>query len=188
MRIRRTSCSDHDALQDQAKYGSRSRELSFHPRCGLARSPHLSLLFAVPTEFTSVPFPVKALKLLLHDLQSGGEAASMGFSAKDVSEVASDDGVRPRSLPALTLTLLLLAWFPAPPPRALLPLFLFEPSSSTPYHDMFRRTRSSNHTSHPSFRGSSVLIPYLLSSLRFSLYSTHSFLVSRLPFDACTRP
>ncbi|PIL31196.1 hypothetical protein GSI_05894 [Ganoderma sinense ZZ0214-1] len=46
----------------------------------------------VPTEFTSVPFPVKALKLLLHDLQSGGEAASMGFSAKDVSEVASDDG------------------------------------------------------------------------------------------------
>ena len=47
----------------------------------------------VPTEFTSVPFPVKALKLLLHDLQSGGEAASMGFSAKDVSEAASDDGV-----------------------------------------------------------------------------------------------
>ncbi|EJF67437.1 ARM repeat-containing protein [Dichomitus squalens LYAD-421 SS1] len=46
----------------------------------------------IPTEFTSVPFPVKALKLLLHDLQSGGEAASMGFSAKDVSEVASDDG------------------------------------------------------------------------------------------------
>ena len=41
-----------------------------------------------------MPFPVKALKLLLHDLQTGGEAASMGFSAKDVSEVASDDGVR----------------------------------------------------------------------------------------------
>ena len=40
-----------------------------------------------------MPFPVKALKLLLHDLQSGGEAASMGFSAKDVSEAASDDGV-----------------------------------------------------------------------------------------------
>ncbi|RPD64798.1 ARM repeat-containing protein [Lentinus tigrinus ALCF2SS1-6] len=46
----------------------------------------------IPTEFTSVPFPVKALKLLLHDLQTGGEAASMGFSAKDVSELASDDG------------------------------------------------------------------------------------------------
>ncbi|KAI0756104.1 ARM repeat-containing protein [Daedaleopsis nitida] len=46
----------------------------------------------IPTEFTSVPFPVKALKLLLHDLQTGGEAASMGFSANDVSEVASDDG------------------------------------------------------------------------------------------------
>ncbi|RDX47886.1 ARM repeat-containing protein [Lentinus brumalis] len=46
----------------------------------------------IPTEFTSVPFPVKALKLLLHDLQTGGEAASMGFSAKDFSDVASDDG------------------------------------------------------------------------------------------------
>ena len=52
-----------------------------------------ALSIIVPTEFTSVPFPVKALKLLLRDLQSGGEAASMGFSAKDVSEVASDDGV-----------------------------------------------------------------------------------------------
>ncbi|KAI0673956.1 ARM repeat-containing protein [Trametes maxima] len=46
----------------------------------------------VPTEFTSVPFPVKALKLLLHELQSGGEAASMGFSATDVAELDSDDG------------------------------------------------------------------------------------------------
>ena len=70
--------------------------------------------FAVPTEFTSVPFPVKALKLLLHDLQSGGEAASMGFSAKDVSEVASDDGVRPRSLPTFTLA----AISPSSMPRA----------------------------------------------------------------------
>ncbi|KAI8980578.1 ARM repeat-containing protein [Trametes punicea] len=45
-----------------------------------------------PTEFTSVPFPVKALKLLLRELQSGGEAASMGFNAADVAEVDSDDG------------------------------------------------------------------------------------------------
>ncbi len=51
------------------------------------------MIVSVPTEFTSVPFPVKALKLLLHDLQTGGEAASMGFSAKDFSDVASDDGV-----------------------------------------------------------------------------------------------
>ena len=62
--------------------------------CNVQLSSIHSCLFAVvPTEFTSVPFPVKALKLLLHDLQSGGEAASMGFSAKDVSEAASDDGV-----------------------------------------------------------------------------------------------
>ncbi|OBZ68625.1 Importin-9 [Grifola frondosa] len=46
----------------------------------------------MPTEFTSIPFPVKALKLLLHDLQSGGEAASMGFSSLDVADVDSDDG------------------------------------------------------------------------------------------------
>ena len=44
-----------------------------------------------------MPFPVKALKLLLRDLQSGGEAASMGFNATDVSDAASDDGVRPFS-------------------------------------------------------------------------------------------
>ena len=56
-------------------------------------STHARLPLTVPTEFTSVPFPVKVLKLLLHDLQSGGEAASMGFSANDVSEAASDDGV-----------------------------------------------------------------------------------------------
>ncbi|KAI0778993.1 ARM repeat-containing protein [Trametes elegans] len=46
----------------------------------------------IPTEFTSVPFPVKAVKLLLHELQSGGEAASMGFNAADVAELDSDDG------------------------------------------------------------------------------------------------
>ncbi|KAL1950948.1 hypothetical protein VTO73DRAFT_97 [Trametes versicolor] len=45
-----------------------------------------------PTEFTSVSFPVKALKLLVHELQSGGEAASMGFNDADVAELDSDDG------------------------------------------------------------------------------------------------
>ncbi|TFY55031.1 hypothetical protein EVJ58_g8505 [Rhodofomes roseus] len=43
----------------------------------------------VPTEFTRVPFPVKALKLLLRELQSGGEAASRRMNASDVD---SDDG------------------------------------------------------------------------------------------------
>ncbi|GBE77314.1 ARM repeat-containing protein [Sparassis crispa] len=43
----------------------------------------------IPTEFTSIAFPVKALKLLLHDLQSGGEAATMNLGA--VPEIDSDD-------------------------------------------------------------------------------------------------
>ncbi|KAJ2969794.1 hypothetical protein NUW54_g12879 [Trametes sanguinea] len=47
-----------------------------------------------PTEFTSVPFPVKALKLLLHELQSGGESATMGFNSADLADLDSDDGVR----------------------------------------------------------------------------------------------
>ena len=49
-------------------------------------------LFAVPTEFTSVPFPVKALKIVVRDLLTGGESAAIG--AIDDEEVASDDGVR----------------------------------------------------------------------------------------------
>lgn len=57
-----------------------------------ALSSHISP-FAVPTEFTIVPFPVKALKLLLHDLQADGEAASKGLG-KVASDVGSDDGVR----------------------------------------------------------------------------------------------
>ena len=49
-------------------------------------------MFAVPTEFTSVPFPVKALKIVVRDLLTGGESAAIG--AIDDEEVASDDGVR----------------------------------------------------------------------------------------------
>jgi len=41
----------------------------------------------MPTEFTSVPFPAKVIKLLLKDLQSGGEAATI-----NVPDVESDDG------------------------------------------------------------------------------------------------
>lgn len=36
-------------------------------------------------------FPVKALKLLLHDLQASGEHASMGY--EDIGDLDSDDGV-----------------------------------------------------------------------------------------------
>ncbi|KAJ8502780.1 hypothetical protein ONZ45_g11446 [Pleurotus djamor] len=47
----------------------------------------------VPQEFTSISFPVKALKLVLRDLHSGGEAAvysTIGNEAYDV-DVDSDD-------------------------------------------------------------------------------------------------
>ena len=53
----------------------------------------------MPTEFTSVPFPVKALKLVLSELQSDGEPASLsygGVALKDVQndrDLEDDDGV-----------------------------------------------------------------------------------------------
>jgi len=46
-----------------------------------------------PTEFTSIPFPAKALKLLLHDVQSGGESATISAQGgADTYDVDSDDG------------------------------------------------------------------------------------------------
>ncbi|KAJ3786679.1 ARM repeat-containing protein [Lentinula aff. detonsa] len=45
-----------------------------------------------PTEFTSVPFPVKAIKILLHEVQSGGEPATMGATQEFADDVDSDDG------------------------------------------------------------------------------------------------
>ncbi|KAG6872765.1 hypothetical protein C0995_006804 [Termitomyces sp. Mi166 len=46
-----------------------------------------------PTEFTSISFPLKALKLILRDVQSGGESATIsarGGAATD--DIGSDDG------------------------------------------------------------------------------------------------
>lgn len=45
-----------------------------------------------PHEFTSISFPVKVLKIILHDLQSGGESATISARG-DVYDVESDDGV-----------------------------------------------------------------------------------------------
>jgi hypothetical protein len=44
-----------------------------------------------PPQFTRVPFPVKALKLLLHELQTNGEAASMAVPTAPL-DTGSDDG------------------------------------------------------------------------------------------------
>ena len=49
--------------------------------------------FAAPHEFTSIPFPVKALKILLHDVQSGGESATINTQAGVYDDIESDDGV-----------------------------------------------------------------------------------------------
>lgn len=50
--------------------------------------------FLAPNEFTSIPFPVKALKLILHDIKSDGEAASMGAPA-GLFDADPDDDVIP---------------------------------------------------------------------------------------------
>ncbi|KAG6857311.1 hypothetical protein H0H87_006504 [Tephrocybe sp. NHM501043] len=60
-----------------------------------------------PTQFTSIPFPVKALKLLLHDVQFGGESATMSAQGgAETYDVDSDDGV---STSFLNLDLLRIA-------------------------------------------------------------------------------
>ncbi|KIM88892.1 hypothetical protein PILCRDRAFT_244255 [Piloderma croceum F 1598] len=45
----------------------------------------------IPHEFTSIPFPVKALKILVHDLRSGGESAAINGQGEEF-DVDSDDG------------------------------------------------------------------------------------------------
>ncbi|KII94307.1 hypothetical protein PLICRDRAFT_50286 [Plicaturopsis crispa FD-325 SS-3] len=46
---------------------------------------------SMPHEFTSIPFPVKAIKILLHDIQSSGESATLNARGGNL-EVDSDDG------------------------------------------------------------------------------------------------
>ena len=46
----------------------------------------------VPPQFTRVPFPVKALKLLLHELEPTGEAASLSAPTAPLN-TQFDDGV-----------------------------------------------------------------------------------------------
>jgi hypothetical protein len=45
-----------------------------------------------PHQFSMIPFPVKALKLLLNELHSDGDAAAI--TAQDAAGIDSDDGVR----------------------------------------------------------------------------------------------
>jgi len=50
--------------------------------------------FLAPHEFTSVSFPVKALKIIVHDIQSGGDAATISAAQPKTYAVESDDEVR----------------------------------------------------------------------------------------------
>ncbi|EJD03488.1 ARM repeat-containing protein [Fomitiporia mediterranea MF3/22] len=47
-----------------------------------------------PHEFTKISFPVKALKLIVNDLRSDGESATMGTISAQAGVTGSDDGVR----------------------------------------------------------------------------------------------
>jgi hypothetical protein len=50
--------------------------------------PHADIV--APHEFEMISFPVKAIKLLLHDIRIGGDAAAITTGNR---EVDSDDGV-----------------------------------------------------------------------------------------------
>jgi hypothetical protein len=84
--------SDHDSVTNEDEYAS-FIYLSF-----LLLSVMLIICGAAPHEFTSVPFPVKALKLLVHDLRSGGDSATIPKAEYDVD---SDDGVRTAAHPLI---------------------------------------------------------------------------------------
>jgi hypothetical protein len=75
--------SYHDTVSYQAQYAERNF---------LVRKQCPIICSLGPHEFSSIPFPVKALKLLLHDVQSGGESATITAQG-DAYEVDSDDGV-----------------------------------------------------------------------------------------------
>src|ERR1700731_4725248 len=62
---------------------------------------------AVPHEFTTIPFPVKALKILLHDLQAHGDAATITARHGDF-DADSDDGVSADTASAFLGTALIL--------------------------------------------------------------------------------
>lgn len=51
-------------------------------------------IFLAPHEFTSVPFPVKALKIIIHDIQSEGDSATFIAAQTKAYDVESDDEVR----------------------------------------------------------------------------------------------
>jgi hypothetical protein len=46
-----------------------------------------------PPQFTRVSFPVKALKLLLHELQTNGDAATLAAARTAPLDAESDDSV-----------------------------------------------------------------------------------------------
>jgi len=79
------SGSHHDPFAHKDEYAA-SSSLALLNQC------LIHLLRIAPHEFTSICFPVKALKIILHDLQSGGESATVTAQG-DAYDIESDDGV-----------------------------------------------------------------------------------------------
>ena len=75
--------SHYDTITNEDGYDALKPRSSQQADCFSPVAPH---------EFTSIPFPVKALKILVHDLRSGGESAAIGGQGEQF-DVDSDDDV-----------------------------------------------------------------------------------------------
>lgn len=70
---------------------SKTKTSKGHPfRDHWCQIPYLAI--TAPHEFTSIPFPTKALKIIIHDLQSGGDSATITAQGNTFT-FESDDGV-----------------------------------------------------------------------------------------------
>jgi hypothetical protein len=79
---------------------TKNSEIAHSPCLTVIQGHWYIIFFLAPHEFTSISFPVKALKIIVHDIQSGGDAATI--SAAHPKAYDSDDEVRYRGLVFLT--------------------------------------------------------------------------------------
>jgi hypothetical protein len=85
--------SHYDAFKDKDQYAPNAPEAF----SDISLLTCLHYVLSVPHEFTSVPFPVKALKILTHDLQAHGDSAIITSQGNGFNEVDSDDDVSPQN-------------------------------------------------------------------------------------------
>lgn len=86
-------CSHCDAFEGKEECATFPPYYRFH-----FLAYHWFFFPVAPHEFTKIPFPVKALKLIVNDLHSNGESATMGTITAQAGSVGaeSDDGVSDR--------------------------------------------------------------------------------------------